>query len=191
MAKSPTTRDAVVPVLAEVFREHGYEGASMAILQEATGLGRGSLYHFFPGGKEEMAAAVLADIGAWFREGVFVPLHAAPDAPSARQGISRMFDEVDAYFRSGRRVCLQGMFALGRERDLFDDAVRGYFIEWVDALAAALQTANTDDPTGRAVQVVSSVQGGIALSRALNDPSAFTTALDGARSVAGLTPGGV
>ncbi|MFY9712444.1 MAG: TetR/AcrR family transcriptional regulator [Microbacterium sp.] len=189
MAKSPTNRQAVVPVLAEAFREHGYEGSSMAILQEATGLGRGSLYNFFPGGKEEMAAAVLADIDAWFRDRVFEPLRAGTDAASARQGVSSMFDEVDSYFRSGRRVCLQALFALGRERDLFETAVRDYFLEWVDSLAAALHTAGADEPRSQAVQIVSCVQGGIALARALDDPSAFTSALQGARANAEVHAG--
>ena len=52
----------MIPVVAEVFRAHGYEGATLSVITEATGLGKGSLYHFFPGGKEELAAAVLADL---------------------------------------------------------------------------------------------------------------------------------
>jgi TetR/AcrR family transcriptional repressor of lmrAB and yxaGH operons len=59
MSRAVATRPDIIPALAEVFREHGYEGASLALLGDATGLGKGSLYHFFPNGKEEMAAAVL------------------------------------------------------------------------------------------------------------------------------------
>ena len=55
-----TDRSAAIPALAEAFREHGFEGASLAQLCEATGLGKGSLYHFFPGGKDEMAEVVAA-----------------------------------------------------------------------------------------------------------------------------------
>lgn len=161
----------------------------MAILQEATGLGRGSLYNFFPGGKEEIAVAVLNDIGAWFRNCVFDPLRSSTDAPSARRAISGMFDHAQAYFQSGRRVCLQGVFALGRERDVFEIAVRDYFTEWVDTLASALQLADVDRPADRALQIVCSVQGGIILARALNDPSVFTTSLAGARALASARPG--
>lgn len=187
MVKPPTTRDAVVPVLAESFREHGYEGASMAILQDASGLGRGSLYHFFPGGKDEMAAAVLTDIRTWFTEHIFAPLRAADNTPeAARQGIQEMFDDVSTYFRSGRRVCLPGMFALGRERDQFDDAVHGYFIEWVEALTTALNAVGTQEPRNHAIQLVATIQGGITLTRALNGPDAFDIALSAARSPLGL-----
>src|SRR5476649_1575217 len=74
MARTIAERDDVVPMLAEVFRLHGFEGASLARICEGTGLGKGSIYHFFPGGKEEMADAVLAEIGAWFRDQVYAPL---------------------------------------------------------------------------------------------------------------------
>ncbi|MBF4550716.1 MULTISPECIES: TetR/AcrR family transcriptional regulator [unclassified Pseudoclavibacter] len=181
MAKPSTTREAVIPLLTEAFREHGYEGASMAILQDATSLGRGSLYHFFPGGKEEMAAAVLADIQAWFDERIFTPLRAtSTNAEEARQGIHAMIDEVRAYFRSGRRACLPGAFATGRERDQFDEAVRGYFTEWVDSLTAALAAAGSPEPRSHALQLVAAIQGGIVLARALDDPDAFDTVLDAA-----------
>ena len=47
-------RADTLPALAEVFREYGYEGTSLARITKATGLGKGSLYHFFPGGKAEI-----------------------------------------------------------------------------------------------------------------------------------------
>jgi AcrR family transcriptional regulator len=100
-----TKRAAAVPALVEAFREYEFEGASIARLCAATGLGKGSLYNFFPGGKEEMAASVLADVDAWFTGSIFEPLrNAAPGDPAA---ISAMFEAVTVYFGSGRRVCLR------------------------------------------------------------------------------------
>src|SRR5690349_20826626 len=94
-----TERADVLPALAELFREHGFEGASLSLIGRRTGLGKGSLYHFFPGGKEEMAAAVLDEIDGWFRDTLFTPLREAADP---RQAILRMFPSVEAYFQSGR-----------------------------------------------------------------------------------------
>jgi len=54
----------VVPLVAEVFRELGYEGASLGRITARTRISKGSLYHFFPGGKEEMAAAILDHVDA-------------------------------------------------------------------------------------------------------------------------------
>ena len=45
-------RPDVIPLVAEVFRNFGDGGASLIRITEKTGLGKGSLYHFFPGGKE-------------------------------------------------------------------------------------------------------------------------------------------
>src|SRR5687767_6837809 len=61
MTKPVVDRADLLPLLAEVFRSHGYEGATLALISQATGLGKGSLYHFFPGGKAQMAADVLAE----------------------------------------------------------------------------------------------------------------------------------
>jgi TetR/AcrR family transcriptional regulator, lmrAB and yxaGH operons repressor len=183
-----TERSAAVPALAEAFREHGFEGASLAQLCEATGLGKGSLYHFFPGGKEEMAAAVLADVDAWFAGAIFEPLRRAPSGdPGA---ISAMFDAVADYFRSGRRICLPGAFALGRERDRFADVIGSYFEQWITALAAALRSGGQGEQTARAsaIEVVAAIQGAIVLSRALDQPEIFMQVIDRQRARLGGWP---
>ena len=177
MPKSVTERADVLPALAECFREHGYEGASLALIGEATGLGKGSLYHFFPGGKEEMASAVLAEIDAWFERHVFAPLG---DTERADDGIVAMFDAVETYFRSGRRVCLVGAFALGETRDRFARDVRRYFARWIDALRLALIRTGRDPVSSAALseEIVAGIQGAIVLARALDNPKAFTRALE-------------
>jgi TetR/AcrR family transcriptional regulator, lmrAB and yxaGH operons repressor len=183
-----TQRAAHVPVLAEAFREHGFEGASLSALCAATGLGKGSLYNFFPGGKQEMAAAVLADVDAWFTASVFAPLRAAQDGDPA--AVRAMFDAVTAYFRSGRRVCLQGAFAIGRERDLFAAAIAGYFERWIGALAAALRAAGHGEQAARAaaVETVAAIQGAIVLSRALDNPEVFLQVVERGRARLGAPP---
>ncbi|MFG1394378.1 TetR/AcrR family transcriptional regulator [Xanthobacter agilis] len=177
MARIVMERGDVVPLLGEVFREHGFEGASLAAITARTGLGKGSLYHFFPGGKEEMAAAVLAEIDGWFEAQVFAPLREGADAPSA---IRDMLAKVDAYFRSGRRVCLVGVFALGEVRDRFSDQVEGYFAAWRDALAGALRRAGRSeaDAAEQAEEAVLAIQGALTLARALHDPEVFTRTLE-------------
>lgn len=171
--------DTLVP-LAEMFRQHGYEGASLARIAAATGLGKGSLYHFFPGGKEEMAAAVLAEIEGWFEANLFTPLEQDCDA---RRAIGEMFDSVVAYFRSGRRVCLVGALALSGAHDRFAVAVRSYFARWVDVLAKALVRLRHDEAGARALaeEVVGGIQGAIVLARALDEPALFERMVAGFR----------
>lgn len=171
----------IIPVLAEVFREHGYEGATLSRINEKTGLGRGSLYHFFPGGKEDMAIAVLAEIDAWFEQHVFEPLRQGDDAGLS---VGWMFDDVSRYFRSGGRVCLVGAFALTDARDRFGAAVADYFSRWIDALAEALRRAGASDAVAmsHAEDIVSGIQGAIVIARSLDDTASFERAMERMRA---------
>jgi len=163
----------VIAGLAEVFREHGFEGASLTHISKATGLGKGSLYHAFPGGKDDMAAAVLADIDGWFEDNVFVPL-GATDIQASRT-LDVMLDACVEYFECGGRVCLVGVFALNATRDMFADAVNGYFRRWEVALHAALLRAGASPADAKALaeDVLAGVQGGLVLARAFDDNSYF------------------
>jgi len=165
-------RADVLPALTEVFRTYGYEGASLARISEHTGLGKGSLYNFFPGGKEEMAAAVLDGIDGWFHTHVFDPLrrHENP-----RDGIEAMFEATDRYFHSGERVCIVGVFALSDVRDRFAQRINAYFAAWRNALADALQRSGRDTAAAKdlAEDIVAGIQGALVAARALNDAELF------------------
>lgn len=171
MTRTVFEKSDVVPLVAEVFRELGYEGASMSSITARTKLSKGSLYHFFPGGKEEMAAEILAHVDGWFVREVFEPLES--DEP--RAAIERMWTSVDSYFRSGRRVCLVGAFALDETRDRFSATIRTYFERWIDALKRALVRAGLKANLARAVaeDVVVGIQGALTLARALGDDRVF------------------
>jgi TetR/AcrR family transcriptional regulator, lmrAB and yxaGH operons repressor len=173
-------------MLGEVFREHGFEGTSLARISEVTGLGKGSLYHFFPGGKEEMANAVLDEISRWFEEEVFRPLRSEADAARA---IADMFAAVEAYFRSGSRVCLVGAFALNDVRDRFAERIGGYFEDWQTALAAALARSghDADEAVALAEEAVAAIQGALVTARATNDPALFVRMLRRSEQRLGLT----
>ncbi|RUM96113.1 TetR/AcrR family transcriptional regulator [Pseudaminobacter arsenicus] len=169
-------RTDVIPLLAEIFRDLGYEGATLSRITERTGLGKGSLYHFFPGGKEDMAAVVLADVDAWFERSVFQPLR----LEEPQRAIPAMWEAVDAYFHSGQRICLVGAFALDETRDRFSATIRGYFGRWIEALQDALLRAGRDKETAArdAEETVLAIQGALVLSRATGDEGLFARTLD-------------
>lgn len=168
-------RAEIVAALGEVFREHGFEGASLALISEKTGLGKGSLYNYFPGGKDEMAALVLADIDAWFETHIFKPLREDDDPQRA---IDVTLTAVDRYFRSGRRLCLVGVFAVGDAHERFGKEVAAYFKAWTQALAVALTRAGHQPKaaTALAEDSVALIQGALILSRAT--PGAFGRTLE-------------
>jgi TetR/AcrR family transcriptional regulator, lmrAB and yxaGH operons repressor len=181
MARLVAERHDILPLLGEVFRQYGFEAASIARVAEHTKLGKGSLYHFFPGGKEEMADAVLAHIHDWFETNVFAPLQDQPPV----QAIDTMFTATDLYFRSGQRVCLVGAIALEETRDRFATSINGYFSRWMTVLSGCLIRAGfaPDEAKRRARRVIAGIQGGIVLARALDDPQHFSLMLEDLRAM--------
>lgn len=177
MSRSIAERSDVIPTLGEIFRECGFSGTSLSAITNRTGLGKGSLYHFFPKGKTEMAEAVLNDIDQWFEEHVFLLLREAED-PIV--GIGIMFKEVNRYFQSGNRICLVGAFALDNTRDQFSDKVYAYFKAWIDALTIALKRSGLSHKEAITVaeDVVTSIQGALVLARSQDDAKIFTRTLN-------------
>ena len=176
MTKPASERANLLPLLGEVFRAYGYEGATLALITEATGLGKGSLYHFFPGGKQQMASEVLNEIDRWFEVNVFTPLRDSDDPGHA---VAAMIKAVDDYFRSGNRVCLVGVIALGASRDSFAAQVHEYFARWHDALAAVLRRLGFSAGVARqrAEDALLTIQGALVLARARDDAKIFRRAM--------------
>lgn len=177
MARTVLDRSDAVLALAGVFRKRGFEGGSLSVIQQETGIGRGSLYHFFPEGKTDMARAVLDQVNDWFEEKIFAPLRTATDP---RQAIADMSREVAEYFLSRERVCLFAAITLGEEQETFAKSVKAYFTDWVDALTGVLKIAghSPQDAADRALDAVAVIQGGLILARAYGDDATFLGIVD-------------
>ena len=176
MSKAVAERSDVIPALGEIFRECGYSGASLSEITDRTGLGKGSLYHFFPKGKAEMAEAVLDEIDLWFENNIYATLRDSKDSIAA---IESMFKQVQRYFDSGNRICLVGAFALDNTRDQFSEKVHAYFKAWVKALSIALIKSGFVPKEAKllAEDVVGGIQGALVLARSQNDSRIFTRTL--------------
>ena len=57
------TADRLSEAALLAVREHGYAGTSMQELLRSTGVASSSMYHFFPGGKEELVATAVRRSG--------------------------------------------------------------------------------------------------------------------------------
>src|SRR4051794_39366422 len=53
------SRDRMIQSAALLFREHGYSGTGFREVIKHSGAPRGSIYHHFPGGKEQLAAETV------------------------------------------------------------------------------------------------------------------------------------
>ncbi|QMU61131.1 MAG: TetR family transcriptional regulator [Gammaproteobacteria bacterium] len=176
MARDITEHHDVIPTLGEIFREFGFAGTSLAEITHRTGLGKGSLYHYFPNGKKEMAEVVLDNVAIWFEENVFLPLR---ESNNPKHGIKVMFKAVDDYFHSGKRICLVGAFSLDNTRDQFACKLNSYFTSWNQALASALKRdgLNANLANDISEDVVTSIQGALVLARSQDNPKVFTRTL--------------
>lgn len=172
MPRSILERPDAIRALAGVFRRRGFESSSLSVIQQEAGIGRGSLYHFFPDGKKDMARAVLDQVNNWFEDEVFAPLRAATDAAAA---VSTMTKTVADYFVSRDNVCLFAAMTLGDEKETFADEVKAYFANWVDALTALLQRGGltTGNARANALDTVAVIQGGLIITRAYGDETTF------------------
>jgi AcrR family transcriptional regulator len=176
MTERSVSRPEIVATLTEVFRERGYEGASLARLSAATGLKKANLYYHFPGGKEEMAEAVLDALAAWFTENMFAPLRG--DEPLEAR-VQAMRTALDAHYGGGEKGCLFGLLAMGETRDRFASRTAAFFGAWIASLSAALTEAGFEDEDAvrRAADVVMEVEGALMLSRGLGDTGPFQRVL--------------
>ncbi len=165
-------KEEVIERLAVAFRELGYEGTSLARLSEATGLKKASLYHYFPGGKEEMAAVVIEQVSAWFDENVFKPLQ-GQEAPKAR--IKKMATALDGYYCGGTRACILDVFGIGQAGALFSDSLTEGLKAWEKVIAEVLVEAGIDKTTARqrAEDALVSIEGALVYTRVTGSSRAF------------------
>jgi TetR/AcrR family transcriptional regulator, lmrAB and yxaGH operons repressor len=168
--------DDVVERLFAVFRNQGYAGASISQIAEATGLGRSSLYHYFPGGKEDMALAVLRHVELSMREQLFTPL-CGSGAPAKR--LKAMIDAYDEMYDGGRDVCLLGTLVLGGSRQRFQEQLKTIFEEWIAALERLALDAGVPAKAARerAEDAVVRIQGALILAGGLDDAGPFRRTL--------------
>ena len=162
--------------LIEVFRQEGFEGASLARLQDASGLKRSSLYHRFPDGKTDMACAVVAEVTKRF--GTSILAATGTDSP-LEDRVRDIGRNLMGFYDDGHLPCLLDSMSIGQPdrgvADLLDQAVRA----WINALAGLSREAGHSrrDAQIRAADAVAGIQGALVLARTTNDRSAFERAI--------------
>lgn len=170
-------KDEVIIQLLKVFRQHGYEGATLTQLSQATGLGKASLYHHFPRGKEEMAAAVLSHANDRMAANIIAPLQDRESSAALR--IDAMITKVNELYSCGQQPCLLAVLALGESQELFQAQIQQALKLWIDTLADVLLDAGLDKQVARtrAEDAVIKIQGALIVARGLKDVAPFERVL--------------
>jgi AcrR family transcriptional regulator len=170
------SRQEVIERLMAVIRQRGYDGASLAELSKATGLGKSSLYHHFPAGKDDMVRAVLEHLESQLQDVLFAPLRAPGPVPDR---LAQMIETLDEFYRGGREACVLGNLVLGTSRTRFHPQLAAIFDAWIDALASALVEGGlaASLARARAEDAVLRVEGAIIVAGGLGDVGVFARAL--------------
>lgn len=166
------TRDSLLESLQEVFIGRGYEGATLTQLARATGLGKASLYHHFPGGKAEMAQVLLREAVSSLEQSAFSRLtESRPPADRLR----RFIDGFDQYVDGGRSHCLVAVLGQGSFGAQFDDLIAGQFRDWQRRLARTFEDGGQKPKRAdRSAQtLLSGLYGYLLTARLLNEPDHF------------------
>lgn len=93
------TKDRIMDSTAELFRRQGYTGTGIKQILAAANAPFGSLYHFFPGGKEQLGAETIRSSGQLYMELFATIAIQAPDVLSAVgdffTGAAQTLEETD------------------------------------------------------------------------------------------------
>ena len=180
MPAAITSKTEVLDRLMESFRKHGYDGASLATLSERTGLGKSSLYHYFPGGKEQMAHEVLAHLNVGLGE-IFKAVEAEPNA---KKKLDLMLNAIDAFYEGGKKACLLERLAASVDRANFRAPLKATFSGWLSVLRDIGLAAGLTSGTAqrRAEAAIVRIEGALVVAAGMGDTSVFGRTLEDLRA---------
>jgi AcrR family transcriptional regulator len=155
---------------AELFRRHGYTGTGMKQIVEAANAPFGSLYHHFPGGKEQLGEEVVRSAGAMYYELWEMIAAQAPDVVAAT---ADFFSGAAAVLEATGYVdaCPIETVALevASTNDRLRQATADVFESWITGIGGHMVAAGMDPARARAVgiEVINALEGAFVLSRAM------------------------
>lgn len=150
--------------IAEVFRKHGFDGASLVELAHASGIGKASLYHHFPGGKADMAGVLIRQQIAAAHSQSFSHLTATDDPAQRLERFARGFEQ---YVDGGDRDCLLLVLGMGNPEHGYQSTITAQFDAWAQALASLFEADGRKPKAARkqALGMLSNLYGGLAMAR--------------------------
>lgn len=174
MVKSSSIEDVpLVDALAEVISRYGYEGANLNRLSDASNLKRSSLYHRFPGGKDEIVQAVIARAADRYAS-VLEPAFEDGD-PDERA--RRVAQGLAGYYADGEASCI--IIALSLSDDEGREQGGQCVLGWADGFARIASDAgmSEDDALEAALDAIAIIEGALVISATTGRTGPFERAL--------------
>jgi AcrR family transcriptional regulator len=161
---SASSRDRMVQSAAALIARRGATATSFSEVLEHSGAPRGSIYHHFPGGKDEMTAAAMALVADYVAR-----RQQACQATTPAEVLDcfiGMWREVVVQ-SGGTAGCAIAGTAVDAENDALVAAARAAFRQWTDLLAAQFAAAGLDrkEAAALATVTVAALEGGLILCR--------------------------
>ncbi len=162
-----------------LFRRHGYSATGLKRVATAAEAPFGSIYHFFPGGKQQLAEDMIRTSGPEYGRMVLALLDSVPDpAESLVHAFEAAADDIAA--ANYADACPIGTVALevASSNEVLRAATAEVFEEWVDD-AAQWFGRWVDDPTAArslAYSMIMMLEGAFMLGRAARDPEPLRVA---------------
>jgi len=170
------TRERIIDATAALFTQRGYAASGLKQISGASTATIGSLYHFFPGGKAELAAETLTRSGQAYQELVEAVIDAAPDVVT---GVRDCFDGAAETLRASGYADACPIATVALEVASADEALRQVteqiFASWLRSITDRL--VNGGVPESRAPELatvlLAALEGGFLLSRVAKDAAAM------------------
>lgn len=173
VATRPDTRTRIREAAAVLFRRHGYSATGLKRIAAESGAPFGSIYHFFPGGKEQLAEDTIRTSGPQYMQMVLALLDSVPDPMESLANAFRVAAD-DLAATDYADACPIATVALEvassnealrvATADVFDEWIVGgteWFARWVPDREVARSLAYS---------MIMILEGAFVLSRAARDP---------------------
>jgi AcrR family transcriptional regulator len=163
------TRERIVAASAELFRRQGYAGTGVKQIVALAGAPFGSLYHFFPGGKEQLAEEVVRFSGGLYLQLIEAVFAQAPDVATA---VEEFFSGAAAHLRETGYADASPIAAVALEVASTSEPLRAatakVYDSWTAALAARFADAGIepDRAPELALVTLAALEGSFVLARA-------------------------
>lgn len=180
-ADAPSTRQRILEATARLFQRQGYAGTGMKRIAAEAEAPFGSIYHFFPGGKDELSDEVIHVSGRMYAAMLTPILTEAPDPVTAVRsffaGAAQTLRDTD-YADACPIATVALEVASTNERLRLASAE--VFEGWIAGCAAYFEAAGIAPAPARdlAVAMLSLLEGAFVFCRAKRDTEALDAAAE-------------
>ncbi len=160
-------KDNIVVAAMRLFRRQGYASTGLNQILQESSAPKGSLYHYFPGGKEQLGLAAVCHAGALMLE-MFESVAAEAASPQAFvegycQTMAGWMEESD--FQSGCPIATT-MLEMAPHSPKFTEAGNRVMDAWIGVVAGAIgRESSSKDAKSQAQQLIALMEGALLLAR--------------------------